>query len=116
MDSGNAVSPGNFQYLSREAFALVPVNAVSRQTIRAGNVGNGQFRGPGSRNFDFSLAKSIPLAGRTRLEFRGDMLNVLNLTNHTSVQTNITAVNFGQITGFAEARIVQLQARRELLE
>jgi outer membrane receptor protein involved in Fe transport len=111
VDAENAVNRGSLQYLNRDAFALVPVGAVSRQTIRAGNVGNGQFRGPRSRNLDFSVARAFPLAGRTRLELRSDMLNVLNLTNHTSIQNNITAVNFGQVTGFADSRIVQVQAR-----
>ena len=39
------------------------------------------------------------------------MLNALNWTNHTSIQTNITASNFGQVTGFGDARVVQIQAR-----
>ena len=74
-------------------------------------MGYGQFRGPNYRNLDFSVAKSFRMQGRTRLEFRSDMLNMLNLTNHTSIQTNITASNFGRVTGLADARIVQVQAR-----
>lgn len=116
VDAANAVNrdccgQGSLQYLSPAAFALVPLNPVSRQTIRPGNVGNGQFRGRHFRNLDFSLAKSFRAAGRTRMEFRADMLSALNWTNHTSIQTNITASNFGQVTGFGDARIVQVQAR-----
>jgi outer membrane receptor protein involved in Fe transport len=102
---------GNLQYLNREAFATVPLNALTRQTIRAGNVGNGQFRGPGSRNIDLSLAKSVRTGGPTRLELRVDMLNALNWVNYTNIQTNINASNFGRVTGTADARIVQIQAR-----
>jgi hypothetical protein len=109
--NGDCCDSGNLQYLNAAAFALVPLNAVSRQTVRPGNVGNGQFRGPNYRNLDFSVAKSFRLQGRTRMELRSDMLNVLNLTNHTSVQTNITASNFGRVTGLADARIVQVQIR-----
>jgi hypothetical protein len=116
VDAASAVNkaccgPGNLQYLNPAAFALVPINAVSRQTVRPGNVGNGQFRGPNYRNLDFSLAKSFRLAGRSRLEVRSDMLNALNLTNHASIQTNISTTNFGQVTGLGDARIVQVQAR-----
>lgn len=116
VDAANAVNPdccdsGNLQYLNRAAFTSIPLSPVSRQPIRAGNVGNGQFRGPGFRNLDFSLAKSFRLAGRTRLEVRSDMLNALNLTNHTQMQTNITASNFGRIIALGDARVVQVQAR-----
>ena len=116
VDAASAVNKacceaGNLEYLNRAAFALVPINAVSRQTIRAGNVGNGQFRGPNHRNLDFSLAKSFRVAGRSRLEVRSDMLNVLNLTNHTAIQTNISTTNFGRVTGLGDARIVQVQVR-----
>jgi len=116
VDASAAVSKaccgsGNLQYLNPAAFALVPINAVSRQTERPGNTGNGQFRGPSYRNLDFSVAKSFRLAGRTRLEFRSDMLNALNLTNHTGIQTSISATNFGQVTGLSDPRVVQIQAR-----
>ena len=97
--------------LNPAAFTLVPINAVSRETVRAGNVGNGQFRGPNFRNVDFSLAKPFRLAGRSRIEIRCDMLNALNWTNYTSIQTSITATNFGQVTGLGDARVVQIQAR-----
>jgi hypothetical protein len=116
VDAANAVNPdccdaGNLQYLNRAAFTSIALSPISRHPITAGNVGNGQFRGPNHRNLDFSLAKSFRLAGRTRLEVRGDMLNALNLTNHASIQTNITASNFGRVTSLADARIVQVQAR-----
>jgi len=116
VDAAGAVNrdccgPSTLQYLNPSAFALVPLNPVSRQTVRPGNVGNGQFRSPNFRNLDFSLAKSFPIAGRSKIEFRTDMLNALNWINHTSIQTNITASNFGQVTGFGDARVVQIQAR-----
>ncbi|MBI1874158.1 MAG: TonB-dependent receptor [Acidobacteria bacterium] len=116
VDFANAIdltccSIGNLQYLNREAFALVPLSPVTRQTIRAGNVGNGAFRGPGYRNLDLSIVKSIPLGSQRRLELRSDMLNVLNLSNYTTIQTSINASNFGRATGLANARVIQVQAR-----
>jgi hypothetical protein len=59
----------------RAAFQLVPLNSVSRQTIRAGNVGVGQFRLPGFKNLDVSLSKSFSVGGQKRVELRTDILN-----------------------------------------
>jgi outer membrane receptor protein involved in Fe transport len=99
------------QYLNPAAFRAVPLNSTSRQTIRAGNVGVGQFRLPGLKNLDLSLGKSFSVGGGRRIEIRADMLNALNWINYAAVQTNITASDFGRITGTGAARVVQLQAR-----
>ena len=77
-------SAGNLQYLNRAAFQLIPIGAVSRQTLRAGNAGVGQFRGPGLKNIDVSLGKSFNIAGQKRVELRADILNALNWVNYIS--------------------------------
>ncbi len=84
------------QYLNPAAFQLVPLSAVSRQTLRAGNVAVGQFRAPSFKNLDISLSKAIPLGSSRRLELRADVLNALNWVNYASVQTNLTASDFGK--------------------
>ena len=89
----------------------MPVSAISRETTRRGNIGNNAFRGPGSKNIDLSLVKSIPFGGSRRIEFRADMLNALNWTNFRTIQTAITASNFGEVTGTTPARVIQLQVR-----
>jgi hypothetical protein len=43
---------------------------------------------------------------------RTDLFNALNRVNYTSVVTNIEARNFGQLTGAANARAIQLNPRR----
>ena len=91
--------------------ALVPLSSVSRQTIRAGNVGHGQFRGPNYRNLDFSLAKSLPAGRQRKVEFRVDMLNALNLTNFIGIRTTIESSDFGTAISTSPARQVQVQAR-----
>jgi hypothetical protein len=118
VDAGSAVNSsccslddGDLQYLNRDAFQLVPLSPVSRQTVRAGNVGNGQFRGPGFKSLDFSVAKSFAVGGSRQLEFRVDMSNALNWTNYATIQSNINARNFGQVTGYGDARVVQVQTR-----
>ena len=52
------------------------------------------------------------LKGESRtLEFKADMQNALNQTQYSSVSTNLSSVNFGQVTGTNGARIVQVQLR-----
>jgi hypothetical protein len=99
------------QYLNPAAFRAVALNPVSRQTVRAGNAGVGQFRLPGLKNLDVSLSKAFNIGGQKRIELRTDILNALNWINYAAVQTNITASDFGKITGTGAARVAQLQLR-----
>jgi len=46
-----------------------------------GNLGRGQFRGPGFLNVDTSFFKRIPLKERLNLQFRTEIFNVLNHAN-----------------------------------
>jgi hypothetical protein len=105
------IRSNNMQYLNLAAFQAVPLGSVSRQTIRPGDVGNGQFRAPGNKNLDVSLSKSFNVGGQRRIEARADILNALNWINYASVQTNITASDFGRINGTSAARVAQVQAR-----
>ncbi len=105
------IESGNMQYLNRAAFVQVPLGTVSRQPVRAGNVQVGQFRAPGFKNIDLSVSKSFALGGQRRIELRSDIMNLMNWVNYVSVQTNITASDFGRINGTAAARVAQLQAR-----
>ncbi|OLE86145.1 MAG: hypothetical protein AUG08_15645 [Acidobacteria bacterium 13_1_20CM_2_55_15] len=57
-----------------------------------GNVGRGQFRGPGYLNVDTSLFKRIPLKERLNLQFRTEVFNVLN---HANFDTPVLPVFFG---------------------
>jgi hypothetical protein len=105
------INNNTMQYLNPAAFQVLPLNAISRQPIRAGNVGVGQFRAPGFKNLDLSVGKAIGLGGSRRIELRADVLNAFNWINYASVQTNITASDFGKINGTGAARVAQLQAR-----
>lgn len=99
------------QYLNPAAFAAVPKSAVSGATVRAGTYGNNALRGPALFSVDLSLAKNFELPRSLKLQVRTDLFNAFNRVNYTSVATNIEARNFGQITGAAGARAVQLNAR-----
>jgi hypothetical protein len=99
------------QYLNRSAFALVPLGAVSRASVRPGNVGNGAIRTPGSVNLDFSIGKSLAIGEKSKIQIRADMFNALNHTNLNGLRTSLNDTFFGQLLGTAGARVVQLNAR-----
>jgi hypothetical protein len=99
------------QYLNPAAFQLVPISAVSRQTIRSGNATVGQFRAPGFKNIDMSVGKLFNVWGQKRIELRADILNALNWVNYVAVSTSLSNANFGKVTGTSAARVAQVQVR-----
>jgi len=103
---------GNIQWLNPAAFQLVPVNNASGRTIRRGNMNVAALRGPGIWNLDMSVLKSLAITESRKLELRADLGNVFNHTEYyASIQTNMSAVGFGQFTGARSARTIQVQAR-----
>ena len=101
-------------WLNRSSFTAPPVGTP-------GNVGKGQFHGPGFWNWDMGVFKNFPLSERVTLQFRGELFNVFNHTNfsydttgsrsRSPVQANPAASNFGQILGAADPRIIQLAGK-----
>jgi hypothetical protein len=99
------------QYLNPAAFAAVAKSGVSGATLRAGTYGNNALRGPGLFSVDLSFAKNFELPRSLKLQVRTDLFNAFNRVNYTDVAANIEARNFGQLTGAAGARAVQLNTR-----
>jgi len=99
------------KYLNRAAFALVPINPVSRITVRPGNVGNNAFREPGAWNVNLGLAKEFSITEHSRLRIGMDIFNFFNHTNLSGLVTNINNVFFGELQNTAGARQIQLNAR-----
>jgi len=102
---------GNVQYLNPAAFQLVDVGRASNRTIRRGFAGAAPLRAPGITNVDISLGKTFPLSERKRLELKADMLNAFNHTQYTSIDTNLSGIQFGRAIGTASARVIQLELR-----
>jgi hypothetical protein len=72
------------------------------------------MRGPMFKEFDISLMKVIPIAGRTRFEFRIEALNVFNSVNYvpvTGIGSTIGNYEVSGLTGTNTARVVQLVSR-----
>ena len=65
------------RYLNPAAFALVPINPVSRITVRPGNVGNNAIREPGAWNLNVGLTKEFSITERSRLRLGMDGVQLL---------------------------------------
>lgn len=66
-----------------------------------GNMGRNIFRGPGFNNWDASIAKIWKISERFKLQFRGEMFNVLNhpLFSGSSIRKDLYSSTFGEIRG-----------------
>ena len=75
-----------------------------------GNTGRNFLRGPRYFNTDFGLLKVIKVSGRIGLQFRAEAFNVFNTVNFALPSSNVSAAQFGQITGVVpeSQRIIQL--------
>jgi hypothetical protein len=72
-------------------FSQQPTNAF-------GDVRPFSLRGPGFEQIDLSVAKSFPLWGEHRADFRSDFFNAFNIASYQSPDSNVADGNFGQIT------------------
>ena len=116
-DAAGGISPylsgyqsGGHQYLNSAAFRVIPISPLSGLQIRPGNLSNQAVRIPGLYNLDMTVAKTLLLTERLRLQFRADTFNSLNHTNLSGLVTALTTSTFGQLTN-ATARTMQLGAR-----
>jgi hypothetical protein len=100
------------QYLDRAAYTLVPTSAITRATLRPGTQNPSQVQGPGRRRVDLTIAKSFGLPRGMRLQLRAEAFNAFNWRLYNNpVVNNVTAPNFGRITGVASTRTGQIGMR-----
>jgi hypothetical protein len=66
-----------------------------------GNMGRNIFRGFGFYDWDASIGKTWKLSERFRLQFRGEVFNVLNhpLMSTSSIRKNLYSSGFGEVRG-----------------
>jgi hypothetical protein len=78
-----------------------------------GNERPAQLDNPGYRNVDASLFRSFNIRESLQFQFRGEVSNVFNLTNIATVQSSMSASNYGQVTGAVtnSNRIIQIGGR-----
>jgi hypothetical protein len=92
------------QYWNKSAFAIPSSSAPY------GNLGRNAFRTPGLWQWDMGVSKNFQLPGRegTTLQFRSEFFNILNHTNFTAANCDITNAAFGTIRSTYPARQIQL--------
>ena len=84
-----------------------------------GNVGKGQFRGPGYTSWDMGISKTFPVHDAIAVQFRGELFNTFNHTNFTASNTGSLSQNpvttfsggFGNLLAAGDPRIIQLAAK-----
>jgi Carboxypeptidase regulatory-like domain/TonB dependent receptor len=69
-----------------------------RSADAAGNTPRNFLRGPSQKRIDLSVAKTVPLGGRARAEFRFEVFNVFNTVNFGMPENNFDSTDFGTIT------------------
>jgi hypothetical protein len=112
VDILDGVGAGNLYF---DTAAYAPVNIPANQPQRFGNAGRNPIRGPGVFNIDGGLFRTVPL-GRSQLQFRVEVLNLLNHPNFANPGGDISnAGTFGIIssttTTVASERTVRLGVR-----
>ncbi len=104
---------------SRRPTVRIASRSTRLRPATSGDYGNCGTRslvvtGPMFQNYDISLAKRVPVVGRTNIEFRFEMLNAFNNANFVpvggigSVLNNYEVTN---LTGNNLSRVIQLVTR-----
>jgi len=88
-----------------DAFATPPAGVF-------GNEGRNTLRGPGTKVFDFSLARNFSITERAQLQFRWEVFNLTNTVQFGLPNTNISGGTPGVITSLAgDPRLMQFALR-----
>jgi hypothetical protein len=128
----NPYAPSNqehssFQFLNTSAFALPPVASKAIGVIDPSAIPNpsmpgitrrNAYRGPGTDNWDMTLAKNIPITEHIQFQLRCEAYNIFNHVSFSAMQNTATfsnttgqltnTSNFGALTDDRGARILQL--------
>ena len=107
-DKGQVDNPTPERWYDKTAYAVAP-------TGTQGTAGRNTVRGPGYQRVDFSITKRFPF-GRARLEFRGEIFNLLNHTNFGTPDNNISNPTAGVITTADDATEHAVRVQSDVVE
>jgi hypothetical protein len=79
--------------------SLADPNRVDPRTPRFGTCGSGVLRGPGLINVDLGVSRRFRITERIDLQFRVESFNISNTPHFEDPSANISAANFGVVTG-----------------
>jgi len=95
-------------YFNTAAFQAQDPNSNVPGTAKRGTI-----QGPGYNVADLGIFRNFRIWEKMTFQFRGEAFNVANHTNIQTIGTTSTSSTFGQITGYRDARILQLGGRFE---
>ncbi len=89
-------------WLNTSAFSI-PVNTGAGTGF--GNVIKGSLRGPGYTNWDATVIRTFAVYRDVKIDFRAEYFDLLNHTELSNPNVNVTSASFGTITGAGGPRI-----------
>jgi hypothetical protein len=112
--SGNGVrlhASKKYEQTSNPYFNTAAFQAQDPNSNIPGTAKRGTIQGPGYNVADLGIFRNFRIWENVVFQFRGEAFNVANHTNIQSIGTTATSSTFGQITGYRDARILQLGGR-----
>lgn len=77
------------------AFTAPPTDPKTGRLIRNGDLGRNALRGFGATQWDFAIHRDFPIRESLKLQFRGEMFNVLNHPNFGPPNGSLGTGGFG---------------------
>lgn len=112
-NKGNGIKIHNKSYNSHAlpwfytgAFAAPAANSAVPGTAHRGTIA-----GPGFNSLDLGVFRDFRIVERLNFQLRGEAFNAMNHTNVNTVGTTSTSSTFGEVTGFRDARILQVAGK-----
>jgi len=97
-------NPSIGEWFNTAAFAAAP-------NCQYGNARRNSIIGPGSKVFDMAFTKIVPLKESRVLEFRAQATNIFNIPNYSGIDTSVTSLTFGRVTGVGAMRQFTITSR-----
>jgi len=72
---------------------------------QSGNLGRNQVRGLAAWQLDAALHRQFRMTEKVNLQFRAEAFNLFNHPNFGTIQTSLTAANFGQATNMLNRQL-----------
>jgi len=109
LTSLNGVNTSSANFAIQDAKGNIVMQNPAPGTV--GNVGRNTITGPNVLGFDVNAIKRVRITEGKEVEFRLDVVNVLNHPNFANPTTNINSTSFGQITSATGSRRFTFNAR-----
>jgi Carboxypeptidase regulatory-like domain/TonB dependent receptor len=106
LHASKKANQNNNPFFNTAAFQAQDPNSNIPGTARRGSI-----QGPGYNKADLGIFRNFRIFENVKFQFRGEAFNVFNHTNIQTIGTTSTSASFGQVTGYRDARILQLAGR-----